>query len=129
MARRLFTACLVNGVLDEQRARLVVERVIAAGPRGRFGILSRFERLVRLERDRRRARVESAAPLGEDLRTRVAADIAGRYGPGLSVSFGEDPSLIGGMRVRVGSDVFDESVRARLTAIEAALEPGMDRNQ
>ena len=43
------------------------------------------------------------------------------YGPGLDTSFGLSPELIGGMRIKVGSDVYDASVRARLAALEAHL--------
>ena len=37
------------------------------------------------------------------------------------VAFEINPRLIGGMRIRVGSDVYDTSVRARLAALEARL--------
>jgi F-type H+-transporting ATPase subunit delta len=37
------------------------------------------------------------------------------------VTFSVNPSLIGGLRVPVGSDVFDGSVKARLAELEAAM--------
>jgi F-type H+-transporting ATPase subunit delta len=43
------------------------------------------------------------------------------YGPGLNTSFIHRPALIGGMRIKVGSDVYDGSVQARLAALEEAL--------
>ena len=58
-AKELFHACRVNGVLDEAKVRQVVQQVIAAKPRGYFAILSHFQRLVKLDLDRRTARVES----------------------------------------------------------------------
>jgi len=116
-ARRLFRACLVQGVLDEGRARQAARRVAAAGRRGRLAILSQFLRLVRLEQARHRAVVETATPLPPELRQSVEAALARLYGKGLSASFSEDPSLIGGMRVRVASDIYDGSVRAALGAL------------
>ena len=120
-ARRLYRACLVEGLLDEGRARRVVERIAEARRRGSLAILSHFQRLVTLDRDRHRAVVESAAPLAPDLRAGVEAGLSRTYGPGVTTSFADDPALIGGMRVRVGSDVYDGSVRAALSTLLESL--------
>lgn len=117
-AKRLFRLCLVNGLLDEGRTRQVVQRIIDAKRRGRLGLLSHFQRLVKLDRARRTAEVESATPLPSDLRASIQAGLARVYGPGISASFAHNPGLIGGMRIKVGSDVYDGSVRARLAALE-----------
>ena len=117
-ARRLYRACVVGGLLDEGRARQVVERVAGARRRGSLPILSHFQRLVRLDRVRHQAVVESATPLPPDLRASVEAGVARVYGPGVSTSFADNPALIGGMRVKVGSDVYDGSVRSALLALE-----------
>ena len=66
---------------------------------------------------RRTARIESAVELPEELRTGIQTNLARRYGPGLSVSFARNADLIGGLRVQVGSDVYDGSVRARLAEL------------
>ena len=120
-ARELFRLCFVNGRLDEARVRKVAHRLASARRRGALSILSEFQRLVRLESDRYTAVIESATPLAEDMRTAVQADLARRYGPGIAASFAENLGLIGGMRIKVGSDVYDNSVRARLAALEARL--------
>jgi F-type H+-transporting ATPase subunit delta len=117
-ARRLFRACFERGLLDEARARRAAGRVARAGRRGSLPVLSHFLRLVRLEGARHRAVVESARALPPDLRTSVEAGLARAYGPGLRTSFSEDPALIGGMRVRVASDVYDGSVQAALAALK-----------
>jgi F-type H+-transporting ATPase subunit delta len=119
--RRLYRLCFVAGALDEGRARLVVDHGIRTKRRGSLAALSHFKRLVRLDRDRHSAQVVSAAPLPDDLRADVAASIARMYGQHIEVSFTHDPALIGGMRLTVGSDVYDGSVRARLASIEARL--------
>ena len=117
-AKRLFRLCLVNGLLDEGRTRQVVQRVIDAKRRGGLAILSHFQRLVKLDWARHTAEVESAMPLPADLRARIQAGLARTYGPGISASFAQNPELIGGMRIKVGSDVYDGSVRARLAELE-----------
>jgi F-type H+-transporting ATPase subunit delta len=120
-ARRLYRSCLVDGLLDEPRARAVARRLAEARGRRPLTLLSEFRRLVRLDRARHTVRVESATALPADLRTRLQADLAREYGPGLDVAFEENPALIGGMRIRVGDDVFDGSILAALTALEKSL--------
>jgi F-type H+-transporting ATPase subunit delta len=116
-AKQLFRSCVVNGLLDENRVRQVVQQVIAQKPRGHMAILSHFQRLVKLDVARRTAKIESAIQLPENLQTSVQTNLARRYGPGLNISFAQNPALIGGLRVHVGSDVFDGSIRARLAAL------------
>jgi F-type H+-transporting ATPase subunit delta len=120
-AKGLFRACLAQGLLDEGRVRAAVEQVVQERPRGYQPILSHFRRLVRLELERRRARVESVLPLSAALQAVVRESLTRRYGPGLSVEFGQQPGLVGGLRVQVGSDVFDGSIRGRLDALEGGL--------
>lgn len=117
-ARRLFRLCLVNGLVDERRARRIVHRGVAAGPSA-LGVMSRFVRLVKLERSRHDATVESAVPLPPELRADLAAMLGQRYGEGTATTFTEDPALIAGVRIRVGSDVYDGSVAGRLAELEA----------
>ena len=121
MARRLFRLCHVDGRLDAERVRVATRRISGSGRRGTLAILGALFRLVRLDRDGHRAIVESATPLPDDLRIEVQAGLARAYGQGLDTSFEVNPRLIGGMRIRVGSDVYDASVLAKLAALEARL--------
>ena len=120
-ARQLYRACLVDGLLDHGRVRQVTQRIAASPRRGSLRLLSDFRRLVRLDHDRHTALVESAAPLSSGLRDSIQVDLTRVYGPGLVASFVDNPALIGGLRIKVGSDVYDTSVRSRLAALEARL--------
>jgi F-type H+-transporting ATPase subunit delta len=120
-AKQLFNTCKVGGLMDETRVRQVVGAVIAQKPRGYVGILSHFQRLVKLDIESRSASVESAVAVSDALMQSVKANLAQRYGAGLNVSFAVNPELIGGLRVKVGSDVFDGSVRARLNALAESM--------
>lgn len=117
-AKQLFRSCLVNGLLDEDRARRVVQCVVAAGHRDCLAILSHFWRLLKLDLARHTATIESAMPLSADLQAAIVAGLTRRYGQGLATAFAHRPELIGGMRIRVGSDVYDGSVRAGLAALQ-----------
>ena len=116
-ARQLYHLCMVNGLLDENRVRQVVHRVITAKRRDGSAVLAHFLRLVRLDCARHTATVESATPLPPDLQAAIQADLTRRYGPGLAMAFSQRPALIGGIRVQVGCDVYDGSVRAGLEAL------------
>ena len=117
-AKDLFRAAQVNGVLDDNKARQVVDEVLATKPRSYVAILTHFQRLVKLDIDRRSARIESVIALDDAQQGSVKATLTKRYGAGLSFTFAQNPALIGGMRIKVGSDVYDGSILSRLAQLE-----------
>ena len=120
-ARQLFRTCRVNGLLDEQRVRQTVTLLVEKKPRGYVEILSRLHRLVKLDLDQRAASVESAVPLSADLQKQVAARLKDIYGDGLNLAFAQNASLIGGLRIQVGSDLYDGSVKMRLEKLQQSF--------
>jgi F-type H+-transporting ATPase subunit delta len=121
LARTLYRLCVVGGALDANRARRVSRRLASSARRGSMPILAEFRRLVHLDHDRHAAVVESATPLAAPVRADILADLSRLYGPGLHTSFAENPTLVGGVRIKVGSDVYDGSLQGRLAALEARL--------
>jgi F-type H+-transporting ATPase subunit delta len=121
IARQLFQWCLVAGKLNTDRARKVARRLAEGSERDSLAVLSEYQRLVRLDRDRNTALVESAAPLTDEVRRDVEARLARLHGADLQMVFAQNPALIGGIRIKVGSDVYDGSVRRRLDALEEKL--------
>lgn len=117
-AKRLFQACFVDGKLDEGRVKQAVDAVVKGKPRDWAAILSHFQRLLTLEVDRKTARVESAVALNDSQKAELEKRLTGIYGAGLRFEFAEASGLLGGLRVRVGSDVYDGSVEARLASLE-----------
>ncbi|MSU34000.1 MAG: H(+)-transporting ATPase [Pedosphaera sp.] len=120
-AKTLFHACRVEGALDDGRVRTAVAAIIRQKPRGYLGTLTQLQRLVKLDIARRTAVVESAITLTAALQSSVTASLAQRHGAGLSVNFVQNPALIGGLRIQVGSDVYDGSVASRLSAMTDGL--------
>ena len=116
-AKQLFRSCMAGGLLDETQALQIVRQIVAQKPRGYMEILSHFHRLVKLDIERRSARVECATPLSAELQGSVNDQLNRLYGAGLAISFAQNPGLVGGLRVKVGSDVYDGSVQARLNAL------------
>jgi len=67
------------------------------------------------------ARVESAFPIDGAQLADVVAMLEKRFGRRLNASVDIRPELIGGIRVVVGDEVLDTSIKARLEQMKAAL--------
>ena len=120
-ARRLFGLCQTGGRLDDEKLRAVIARLAESKPRDYHAILGALQRLTRLELDRRKVTVESAVELDQTTRQRVVAGLANQYGTDLVVQYQVNPALLGGLRIRVGNDVFDGSVQGRLDRLANAF--------
>jgi F-type H+-transporting ATPase subunit delta len=81
-------------------------------------IVKAFERYSQGETRRLDGEVISAVALGEAQRAKIAGELRERYGDGLELRFSVDPSLIGGLIIRIGDQVLDNSLRTRLSAIQ-----------
>jgi F-type H+-transporting ATPase subunit delta len=86
-------------------------------PRAYIQILNHLLKLVKTDIHSRTARIESADSLDDATRKSVEKLLVDRYGTSLMISFDVNPALIGGMRIQVGSDVYDASIRSRLQKI------------
>ena len=117
LAKQLFKSCQVDDRLNADRVRKAVRLLIDQKPRGYFGILQHLQRLVKLDEASRSARVESAVALGQAQQQDVRNSLKRLKGGDVTVAFATNPGLIGGMRVKIGDDVYDGSVRTRLTAL------------
>ena len=120
-ARQLFRSCLVNGVLDEARMQEAVSLLAELKPHGYVGILTRLHRLVKLDLAKRTVRVENAVATTPEQAASLQASLEKRYGAGLEISYGVNPALIGGLRIQVGSDLYDGSVRTRLEKLQQSF--------
>ena len=120
-ARRIFRLCQAGGRLDVAKLSNAVKSLARSQPRDYRGILSALKRLVRLEMERRRVIVESAGDLDQASRDRIISGLAVKYGVDLTFEFRTNPELLGGLKIRVGNDVFDGSVKGRLDRLAQAF--------
>ena len=116
-AKQLFKGCQVNGQLDEDRARKTVALLIEKKPRGYFGTLQELQRLVKLDVNSRSASVVSAVELTEGQKQNVRDSLGRMKGGDVAIEFAQNPDLIGGMRVKIGDDVYDGSMKTRLARL------------
>lgn len=117
-ARQLFRFCMEDGRFSDERARQVMAKLVGKSD---VAVLESFARFVRLEKQRRHAIVESATPADAKTQGEILAGLRARYGTDVTAEFLTNPGLIGGLRVKLGSDVFDGSIRARLDALASAV--------
>jgi F-type H+-transporting ATPase subunit delta len=95
--------------------------LIKKKPRHYIQVLEAYQRLLRLEVEKRTATIETATALPRDAAAPILANLKRKYGSDLTGRFVVNPELLGGMRIRVGSDVWDSSVRNRLHRLQQQL--------
>ena len=120
-AKQLFQACHEENNLNESKTRETVKLLLEKKPRDFVAILSHLHRLIKLDVQRRTAVVQSAIALNENQQLQVRENLSKIYGNNLNYTFTENSELIGGMKLKVGSDVFDGSVRTRLTNLQESF--------
>jgi len=121
LSRKMLHASFTDGQLDPGRITSLVDSVIAEKPRNYVDVLKNYKRLLRLEVEKRRATIETASEVDPAIRSDIIANLKTKYGNDLSPEFKVDPQLLGGMRIRVGNDVWDSSVRNRLERLQHEL--------
>jgi F-type H+-transporting ATPase subunit delta len=121
LSREMLRASFTDGQLDSGRIASLVDSLIARKPRNYIDVLKNYRRLLRLEVEKRRARIESAIDVDREVSSKIIENLKKRYGDDLTTEFGVNPQLLGGMRIRVGSDVWDGTVRNRLERLQQQL--------
>ena len=121
LSKKLFLGSFTEGKLNEESVRTIVQTVIDKKPRKYTEILKNYQRLIRVEVAKRHAVIESATDLAGDMRQQLLGTLRSKYGQELTTEFKISPELIGGVRVKIASDVWDSSVRGHLSRLESNL--------
>ena len=72
------------------------------------------------------AQVHAAMPLTEEEAEKIRGKIEALVGPPVEVRVMVDPSLIGGLTVKIGDDLIDASVRGRLERLRERIKSNVD---
>jgi F-type H+-transporting ATPase subunit delta len=121
LSRGMLRASFTDGQLDSGRIASLVDSFIAKKPRNYIDVLKNYRRLLRLEVEKRRAQIETASEVDPEATSKVIENLKKRYGNDLTTEFVVNPQVLGGMRIRVGSDVWDGTVRNRLELLQQQL--------
>ena len=120
-SRNLYRLTFTGGKLDRAKMAKIVETVIRTKPRGYVELLDAYHRLVRLDVEKRHAVIESATSFNQATGDQIVENLKSKYGSELTTEFKVNPELIGGIRIKIGSDVWDGSVRERLNRLREQL--------
>ena len=121
LSKKLYLSSFTDSRLDDSKVRHISQSVAAKKPRKYLDILKNYHRLLRIENAKRHAIIESAVSLDSGIRDQMIATLRAKYGAELTTEFKVVPELIGGVRIRLGSNVWDSSVRGRLSKLESNL--------
>jgi F-type H+-transporting ATPase subunit delta len=121
LSRAMLRASFTDGQLDPGRINSLVDSLIAKKPRRYIDVLKNYRRLLRLELEKRQAKIETASEVDSSTKSELITNLKKKYGGDLTADFVVNPQLLGGMRIRVGSDVWDGTVRNRLERLEQQL--------
>ena len=120
-SRQLLKLSFTDGKLDEHKVNQVVQSVLTEKPRHFGEVLKDYQRLLRLEVAKHHAVVESATALNTNLSDLLVTKLKARYGDDLTIEFKTNSTLLGGLRVKLGDDVWDGSVRNRLRTLQEQI--------
>jgi F-type H+-transporting ATPase subunit delta len=121
LSKELLRASFTEGRLDNGRIASLVISLIKKKPRNYIKVLEAYKRLLRLEVEKRSATIETATEVAPESSAQIVANLKRKYGSDLATRFVVNKELLGGMRIRVGSDVWDSSVRNRLHRLQQQL--------
>ena len=85
-------------------------------------IIRAFRQLASRYRGETNAEVTSAHPLSDDQVIELKQQLRARVGREVAVDLAVDPALLGGLVVRIGSQMIDSSIRTRLNALASAMK-------
>lgn len=85
-------------------------------------IIRAFRQLAARHRGEASAEVVSAHPLSDDQVDALKQQLRQRVGREVSVDLSVDPALLGGLVVRIGSQMIDSSIRTRLNSLAHAMK-------
>jgi F-type H+-transporting ATPase subunit delta len=111
---------LLQDVAEPARnlARLLIER---RRTQVASEILSAYDELADRASGVIRAEILTAVPVDAQLQERITRELSRRFGQSVRPTVRHDPSILGGLVVRVGDRVIDDSIRTHLQQLQTAL--------
>jgi F-type H+-transporting ATPase subunit delta len=121
LARQLFKVSFVADALSAERVTGVLEYIEKHRPPHAMAVLKAYHRLVAAEVARSQAVVEHAGFAAAPALDAISAALSKKYGRSIAWISKPNPSLIAGLRIHVGDDVYESSVAAQLDVLASAV--------
>ncbi len=120
-AKRLFKLAVAGDKINEERILAIVDDVLKRKPRHYIPILKRFVALLKFEIEKQTLTISSAKKMEQSEIHQIVAAMNRLFSQVNYIRSEIDPSLIGGLKIKLGSNVWDDSVRGRLQKVEREL--------
>jgi len=117
LAKQLFKLSLVNGAVSPEQVTGVLGWVEKHSPRRALALLKVYQHLIATELAKSEARVEHAGPVTAATLEAIAAAMTRKYRRPVTTTARPNPALLAGLRIRVGSDVYESSVAGQLASL------------
>jgi F-type H+-transporting ATPase subunit delta len=121
LARQFFRMSVVDGVVSAERVEGVLAYVEKHRPANPVMVLKAYQRLVATEIAKGEAVVEHVGAVSAAMLGAIAEAMTKRYDRKVVATSRPSDSLIAGLRVRVGDDVYESSIAGQLAALSQAL--------
>lgn len=117
LAKRLIAVATVNGELDESSLWQAITRMKERGFKQLLPLLKVLRFKVARAVARQTLEVTSSNSLSEGALAKLEKEFTQKYQRRLRLKTVIDPSIIGGLQVRIGDDVYDASLMAQLNRL------------
>ena len=121
LAKQLFKLSLVNGAVSAEQVEGVLGYIEKNVPRGQLALLQLYQRAITTELAKSSAVVEHAGPVSDTTLQSIAAAMTRKYSRPVAATAKPNPKLLAGLRVRVGSDVYESTVAGQLAALSTSV--------
>ncbi len=121
LAKQLFKLSFVNGRLSAEQVAGVLGYIEKSAPRHPLTLLKLYHRAIATEYAKSRAVVEHAGPISAATLGLIEAAMTKKYARPVTASARPAPGLLAGLRVRVGSDLYESTVAGQLATLSHAV--------
>jgi F-type H+-transporting ATPase subunit delta len=121
LARQLFKLSFENGQITAERVAGVLGYVEKIQPPQIVAVLKAYQRLIATELGRGQAIVEHAGAVSPAVLQAIAAQLTKKYARPVTTTAKANPALLAGLRVRIGDDIYENSVSSQLGALAEAV--------
>ncbi len=117
LAKQLFKLSVVNGQVSADQVTGVLGWVDKTRPQQSLTLLKLYQRLIAAELAKSQAVVSHAGPVADGVLAQITAAMTQKYRRPVTARAQADASLLAGLRVRVGNDVYESSVANQLASL------------
>ena len=121
LAKQLFKLSLVQGTVSAEQVAGVLGYIEKNVPRHALALLRLYHRAIATELAKSHAVVEHAGPISDGMLRLIEGAMTQKYQRPVAATARPNAQLLAGLRVRVGSDVYESSVSGQLAALSSAV--------